>query len=369
MRIPLTLLSIVALAGFAQADPQSSPAAFDELVLTYDYLGASAPAQPGPTRRVLRVRADGRMQLERTHPLLHFAACRGRATRTEIDRLVRLLPTTLPGAVGPGFSRPDPSGRTGFRLARRRGEAVDQAAGLTSALGGASLEPLCDVLEGLARRLVALGGGAQVRLEGRVLVRPLGGKFEVLIASAEGEISVRAPLAAALRPLKGYSVVVEGEVGAGGAIEAGRLLDPQPVRLQGTAVRLGAKPGLRLSRGRALQAVGPRRGVLGAARGHKVEVAGWRFRSGRLLIDSVGALCKVGVPARRRKATVATHTSGDGLRVLHVARARRLALVQSSGGGRIGWVPSESIRWSEDAKLPPPEGSVSMVKAISRVDR
>ena len=372
MRVSISLFLLLCLGGLALADPrvepgetrEPGPAGFDELVLTIEYLGVGASTVSGPTRRTLRVRADGRMQLERSHPLLHFPTCRGRATRTEVERLVRLLPAKLPGAVGPEFRRPDPAGRSAFRLARKRGESFDGAEGLVTALEAASLEPLAGVLEGLARRLIATRDSAEARLEGRVVVRPLSGRFEVLVATEAGEVSVGHPLASALRALKGYPVVLSGEVGVEGALSRGRLLDPRPVRLCGEAVRLGTKPGLRLARGRSLQAIGPRRTVLGAARGHRVEVSGWRFSSGLLLIDSVGAQAATATEARRREAGVASHPREAGLRVLHVSHARGLALVQASGGGRIGWVPRAVLRWSEGAQLPPPEGSRSLSDAL-----
>jgi len=369
MRASISLFLVFCLAGLALGDPrvdgsETEPRTFDELVLSIDYLGVGASTVSGPTRRTLRVRADGRMQLERTHPHLHFPTCRGRATRTEVDRLVRLLPTKLPGAVGPSFTRPDPEGRSAFRLARKLGERFDGAEGLVSALDAASLTPLAAALEGLARRLVATRDSAVARLEGRVVVRPLSGRFEVLVATEAGEVSVTEPLASALRPLKGYPVVLSGELDVEGALSRGRLLDPRPARLRGEATRLGTKPGLRLARGRSLQAIGPRKTVLGAARGHRVEVSGWRFRSGLLLIDSVGAQAADETVARRREAAVATHAPDAGLRVLHVSRVRGLALVQACRGGRIGWVPRQALRWSERAELPAPEGSRSLSDAL-----
>lgn len=367
MRASICVFLVLAFASLAVADPRvEAQGSFDELSLTIDYLGIGASTVSGPTRRTLRVRADGRMQLERSHPLLRFPACRGRASRTEIDRLERLLPAQLPGAVGPKVSRPDPEGRSAFRLARKRGQTLDSATGLVSALEPAALDSLCKVLEGLARRLVAVQESAATRVQGRVLVRPLSGRFEVLVSTPAGEISVAEPFAAALRALKGYPVVLEGEVGVSGALEGARLLDPLPVRLKGQATRLGAKPRLRLGRGRSLQAVGPRRNVLGAARGHRVEVAGWRFASGLLLVDSVGAECQAPATARRREADVATHAQDAGLRVLHVSLTRGLALVQSTRGGRIGWVPRSTLRWSERTQLPPPEGSAGLVNALGR---
>jgi len=368
MRASLCLLFVLCHAGLALADPrvESEPAirAFDEVVLTIDYLGVGASTASGPTRRTLRLRSDGRMQLERSHPLLHFPTCRGRATQTELERVVRLLPAALPGAVGPDFTRPDPEGRSAFRLVRKRGARRDGAEGLVSALEGASLSPVAGALEGLARRLIATRDSAEARLEGRVVVRPLSGRFEVLVATEEGEVSVAEPLASALRALKGYPVVLSGELEVEGTLSRGRLLDPRPARLCGDAVLLGTKPGLRLARGRALQAIGPRRTVLGAARGHRVQVSGWRFRSGLLLIDSVGAQAADQAVARRRQAPVATHALDAGLRVLHVSRARGLALVQASRGGRIGWIPSQLLRWSERAELPAPEGSRSLSDAL-----
>jgi hypothetical protein len=360
---------VLCLAGVASADPRVESGeperpGFDELVLTIDFLGVGASTVSGPTRRTLRVRADGRMQLERSHPLLHFPTCRGRATRTEVDRLARLLPSKLPGTVGPTFTRPDPEGRSSFRLARKRGESFDGAEGLVSALEAAELTPLAGVLEGLARRLIATRGCAESQLQGRVVVRPLSGRFEVLVATESGEVTVAEPLASALRALKGYPVVVSGDLGVEGALQRARLLDPRPVRLRGEATRLGAKPGLRLRRGHALQAIGPRRSVLAAAHGHRVQVSGWRFRSGLLLIDSVGAQANEASTARRRQAEVAKHSSEDALRVLHVSRTRGLALVQASRGGRIGWIPSSKLRWSERAQLPPPEGSRSLSDAL-----
>lgn len=370
MRPTISLVLILCLAGIALADPRVEPEgpAFDELVLTIDYLGVGASTVSGPTRRTLRVRADGRMQLERSHPLLHFPTCRGRATRTEVDRLTRLLPASLPGSVGPAFTRPDPAGRSAFRLARKRGDSFDGAEGLVSALEAAQLTPLAGALEGLARRLIATCDSSETQLRGRVVVRPLSGRFEVLVATDSGEVNVAEPLASALRALKGHQVVVSGALGVEGALERAQLLDPRPVRLKGEAVRLGSKPGLRLRRGRSLQAIGPRRSVLAAARGHRVQVSGWRFRSGLLLIDSVGAQAAEATSARRRQADVAAHPADAGLRVLHVSQTRGLALVQASGGGRIGWIPRGKLRWSEGAQLPPPEGSRSLSDALRRPD-
>ena len=67
-----------------------------------------------------------------------------------------------------------------------------------------------------------------------------------LVATESGEVSVAEPLAGALRALKGYPVVLSGEVGVEGSLTRGRLLDPRPARLRGQATRLRTKPGLRL---------------------------------------------------------------------------------------------------------------------------
>lgn len=352
----------------SRAAPAGGEVPFEGLRLSLAHVGPSAASQAGPTRWTFEVEAGGQARFLRSHPLLRFPACAGRASRAELERLALLLPAA--GCAPEATLGPEPEPRAGSRtfvLEWQRAGSPLRLRGAEDDAEARGLRPLFSALEGLARRLLATHAEPATRLRGRVEVRPLGGRFEVLLATPRGEVRIAGALAAALRPLQGHPVELVGALEEGGELSYGRLVDPTPVLLAGQALRLKEGPGLRTGSGPVLRAVGLRSSALAEAEGHRVRVAGWRFASGRLLIDSVGAEAARATEAERRAQVVASHAAGAGLRVLRVDLAHGRALVQDTRGGRIGWVPKGHLRWSARVELQGPEGSPGVAGASWRV--